>query len=337
MNIKTKQEILKAKTRADLFSSDEALMKKEFKEYCKLYHPDVDESDEAKKLFDIIMTIYNGEMVRASNTGKGNNQVYRFTNKDTNKGFELKNPVIFNNGICLVYHTMTKVAMTYDKSYEKFYNSYLRNVKNIKYPATGLRKEFERFFPKVVTNFESVTGKLCILLDKTAEVKSFGLIVKSYENRNTPFPERHAAWIMNRLYNLMVFMHFTGKVFNGISLDNLWVSPERHTILLFSGWEYTTGIGDSMIGCPKEVYNVLPIAVRDSHESCTMTDLESVKQIGRRLFKGSNASNILEFLNEGTSADDEPLDTWKNYEKAMLADYGKRKFIIWDSVPYDIN
>lgn len=334
VSIKQASEIRKAKKYSDLFSSDKAIAKKEFREYCKLYHPDVSDTAESHELMGIIMEIYNGHQLDSVNSSTTKER-FRFTNKATGKGFELQNPFIFSNGICMVYHTATKVALVYDKSYEKFYKNYLSNVSKLTYPDDKMRKEFERYFPKIVTHFETTTGKYCILLDKTSEVINLGVVVDSYKRKGEQVPDRQAAWMINRLYNMMCYMHFSKKVFNGLSLYNIWVSPEMHTLLLFTGWEYTMPKGVDMIGCPKEVYSMLPVKIKDTHESSTETDLECIKYIGRMLFKGSSAENIKKFMNAGTD-NLEPLEVWREYEKALKADYGKRTFVIWDDVPYNI-
>lgn len=329
--MKTLAVILKAKKYSDLFSSDEHEAKKQFREYCKLYHPDVNNSDEASKAFSIISELYSGA---GKTVVHGTvEEIFVFKNKKTGKGFEISNPIIFNNGIAIVYHTLTKVVMVYDKTYKKFYEQYIENVNNLKYVNSDMEKEFKRYFPKIITHFETEDGTYCILLDKTSEVLSLGKIVRAYEAKNEKFPERQAAWILNRLYNIACYLNFYNKVSNGFSLDNLWVSPEMHTILMFSGWEYTTGLDESMIGCPKDVYRILPIKVKDSKRSQTVTDLESIKSIGRLLFKGhKDLEYINNFLNSGTS--DDIFKEWDLYREAIKKQFGKRTFIVWENVPY---
>lgn len=341
--IKDAKDIQKARKWGDLFSEDKGLAKKEFREYCKLYHPDVNPSNDAQTLMGIIMEIYStgglGTNIGAG-TGTGTKskgrQVFRFTNKVTNKGFELINPVIFSNGICMVYHTATKAAFVYDKSYEKFYKNYIRNVEGLTYIDDKLRNEFSRYFPKIITHFETVTNKYCILLEKTSEVINLGVVYDSYKRRGEMVPYVHAVWMVNRLYNMLCYFKFTNKVFNGLSIYNIWVSPEMHTLLLFSGWEYMRNNGDDMIGCPKDVYSMLPVRIKDTHESSIETDLECVKCLGRKLFEGSLNRHIVEFMDEGTSELD-PLSVWGEYGKAVKADYGKRKFVVWEDVPYAVN
>jgi hypothetical protein len=331
MNIKNKVEILKAKKYSDIFSDDTETAKKQLREYCKLYHPDVNDSKEASELFCIVQELYNNKHRAFAGSGTVTEDI-TIKDKKTGKGFVLSNTISFNNGIAMVYHTATKVAMIYDKSYKKFYEQYLKNVKDLEYVNSDMRKEFERYFPKVVKNFETEEGQFCILLDKTQDVVSLGRIVKNYETKGEEFPERQAAWILNRLYNIACYMNYYKKVFNGFSLDNLWVSPDMHTVLQFSGWEYSTKINESMIGCPKDVYKILPIKVKDNKKSQTITDLESIKSIGRRLFKGKKLDYINKFLSAGTS--DDIFQEWDNYRKTIKEQFGKSEFIIWEDVPY---
>jgi hypothetical protein len=331
VNIKNSVDILKAKKYSDIFSDDADTAKKQLREYCKLYHPDANDSKEAAELFCIVQELYNNKHRIISSSSTVVDDII-IKNKATGKGFVLSNYISFNNGIAMIYHTATKVAMIYDKSYKKFYEQYIKNVKNLQYVNSDMRKEFERYFPKIINNFETEDDQFCILLDKTSDVLSLGKIVRSYETKKEEFPERQAAWILNRLYNIACYMNFYKKVFNGFSLDNLWVSPEMHTILPFSGWEYSTDIGDSMIGCPKDVYKILPIKVKDTKESQTVTDLESIKSIGRILFKGKKLEYINKFLNSGTS--DDIFTEWDNYRNAVKKQFGKSEFIIWEDVPY---
>ncbi len=108
-----------------------------------------------------------------------------------------------------------------------------------------------------------------------------------------------------------------------------------HTVLLFSGWEYQTREGQDMLGCPKEVYKLLPIKVKDSKQSSIITDLECIKAVGRTLYKGhEDLTYINDFLKRGVSGNT-PLEEWKLYGDAVKRQFGKRKFIIWDDVPYE--
>jgi len=332
--IKNKDEIKKATKYSDLFSDDKEVAKHQFRDYCKLYHPDVDNSEQAKKLFDIIQKFYTTNSIKSVHyqTVK---ETITFKNKKTGKGFEISNPVILNNGICSIYHTLTKIVFEYHMSYKKFFDNFLKINSSFKYANADMEEQFKRLFPRIVKSFETDRGTLCILMDKTNEVLNLGRIVRAYTNNKEKFPEKQAAWILNRLYNIACYVNYNGLVFNGFTLDNLWVSPEMHTVLPLSGWEYTTKQGQDMIGVPKDVYKLLPIKVKDSKQSDIITDLESIKQIGRILYKDhTDLKPIQEFLKQGVKEAD-PLTEWQLYGEAVKSVFGKRKFIVWENVPYN--
>lgn len=324
--------ILKAKKYSDLFSSDEATAKREFREYCKKYHPDVNDTAEEAEAFSIISEIYTYKIHKSTDSRKGAvDEEILVRDKSTGKGFILTNPVVFNNGICTVYYTVSKVAFLYSKTYKKFYDNYIEEVERLRYADNAMEKEFSRYFPKIIKHFETEDDKLCILIGKTSDVLPLGRIFKAYRDHGEQFPERQAAWILNRLYNIECYLHYYGRVSNGFTIDNLWVSPEMHSILLYSGWEYTTKERGNMIGCPKDVFKIIPIKVKDTKESSMITDLESIKSIGRQLYNGhTELKHINKFLNEGTTGD--VFKDWDSYREALQEEFGKRQFVVWDNI-----
>lgn len=335
--MRTYNEIMSASSYSDLFSSDENEAKKEFHSYCKVYHPDVDNSEKALKAFEKIRQLYSLRTCSTTVNSSVHEEVI-FRDIRTNKGFSLNNPVILNvcPGGIKIYHTATKVALIFEKEYSKLYENYIKQVDNLFYKDDKMGKEFKRYFPKVLKHFELAdsNGKHCILLEKTSEVLNLGKIVTSYKARGEKFPKEQAAWIMNRLFNLSCYFEFMGKAFNGFSLENIWVSPEMHTVLLLEGFEYTKEINEKMLGCPVSVFKTLPIKVKDNKLSSTLTDLESIKSIGRELFAGhDDLVNIQKYIKAGTDSNS-TFDEWDIYGKAVHADFGKREFIVWENVPY---
>lgn len=331
MKIYTEAAILKAERYSDIFSSNITEAKRQFRHYCKSYHPDADNSAKAARIFEKLMSLYGKTPVSCSREKQKNTAI--FLSKDTNKGFELSNPVIFDAGTCIVYHTQTKIVLSYRKEFKKFYDRYMAAVKNTQYADSKMETQFSRLFPKIIKNFEEEHGNFIILLSKTPEVLNLSLVIEAYKKKGENFPERHAAWIMNRIYNIAAYMEFYKKAFNGFSPCNMWISPEFHTVSLLNGWEYIEGIGGKMAGCPKDVYKILPLKAKESHISCTLTDQESIRQVGRSLFSGSTCKNIMDFFNSG-SEDKGIINEWQCYEKMLLKDLGKRTFVVWDDVPY---
>lgn len=339
MDMLDEKSILKAKSYQDIFSNDKNIAKKQFREYCKLYHPDVGKSRNAKEVFAKLVALYNSTG-RKPNPSAENNTV-KFQDASTKKGFEFHNPVVFANGACTVYHIGTKIALSFPEDKKGFAERYLQAVASISYANSEIEKEFKILFPAINRHFVEENGNTVILLNKTNEVKNLEIILNAYKANGRKFPKEHAAWILNRLYNIATYMSFHGYAFNGFTLANMWVSPEYHTVLPLGGWEYQEKLGNKMAGCPREVYNVLPIYIKDSHLSDTGTDLESIKEIGRKLFEGSDATHVLAFLDEGISKGDgkdadgsRVLGEWRLYGEAVKKDFGKRKFVVWEDVPY---
>lgn len=331
MRIYTEPAILRAKCYDDIFSSDDAEAKKQFRHYCKSYHPDADSSAKAQKIFSKLMELYRKKPFSSSANATSYSKVFRAA--ETGKGFELGNYTTIDAGSYTAYHTKKKVAMSFPRDFKKFYDAYISNVGRIQYADKNMENQFSPLFPKIIRKFEDEDGNNIILLDKTEEVLNLALIMDAYEKAGKTFPHAHAAWIVNRLYNIAVYINFYGWVFNGFSATGLWVSPEFHTILPYGGWEYMTGIGEKMIGCPKDVYKLLPKNARDKHLSETLTDLESIKFIGRKLFENSPCKNVLKLLDSGSVSDD-VLHEWEKYENAVMKDFGERKFVVWEDVPY---
>lgn len=330
----SREEILNKTKYIELFSDNKVEAKSQFREYCKKYHPDADSSPDAEKVFSHIHKIYlTGNSIFTDKHNGITNITFR--NKNDKKGFQLDNAVEFTTSICHVYNTATKVVFVYNKTYKKFWKNYLESVKALRYADSEMEKVFKRIFPDVVKSFETEDDNYIILINKTSEVLNLGEIVKAYDKLGKPFPEKQAVWILNRLYNIACYnKYITNTAFNGFALENLWISPEMHSILPLGGYEYTAKLGEPMIGVPKEVYKVLPIKVKDSKKSSILTDLESIKAVGRILYKEhDNLEHINKFLKSGISSDD-PVDEWKEYGKAVKKQFGKRAFIVWEDVPY---
>lgn len=327
------KEILRKYKYEDFFSNDIDEAKKQYRQYIKKYHPDTDNSEHAKEMFLVIRTLYESHSFVSQGVCDGGNTV-TFRNKTTGKGFSLTNAFMINNNNCEVYHTLTKICIVFNEKCKVFYDNYIKAVDKLSYRDKDMEAEFKRYMPKIIKHFQNEDDRYIILLEKTSEVLNLGKIVEDYISLGKQFPEKQAAWILNRLYNLCAYFKLQDEsAFNGIALENIWVSPELHSVLFLNGFEYNIKLGEKMIGVPKEVFNTMSIKTKDSKLSSTLTDLESVKQVGRRLFANrTDLKHITNFLNSGTS--DDIFEEWDKYGKAIRAEFGKREFITWEDVPY---
>jgi hypothetical protein len=343
-DVKPINEILGVRYYKDLFNGNADDMKDLFREYCKTYHPDICSQPKAGDAFCIIGDCYRKYLASLKSTTSSDSDEVEMifkSNSTSTKGFALKNYKIDKIDVGVAVSTANKIAVVFDKSYEKQFNRYIDNVKHLSYADKQMQSEFERYFPNIVKSIElpdsSIAelpnAKYVILLDKSPDVYNLGRIVNNYAKYGKPFPEKQAAWIMNRLYNIACYLNYSGKVCNGLTLSNLWVSPCMHTILLLNGFEHMQDAGTKMISCSPSVFKVMPQPVKDSKLASIATDLESIKSIGKILFKDSldHLPHINSFLNSGVDfVNPNPIDDWKQYGSALDKEFGKRTFVVWD-------
>lgn len=150
-------------------------------------------------------------------------------------------------------------------------------------------------------------------------------------------PDRHAAWILSRLYNLACYLDFSGLTHNAISLENWFISPQSHKGALLGGWWYTVPRGEPMLGVPESTYTVLPPQVRIDKRGSVRTDLECIRGVGRELLGDRTGSRLMtsnvprafiEWL-RGAPADT-AYQEYTRWERVLTKSYGRRRFVAMD-------
>lgn len=327
------EQILKITSYLELFGSTKAEQKKNFKNLCKTWHPDVNNSKEAKEVFEHIMFLWNN--IGNSIVTDGSKVINITFEKENGKRVIIDNPISFDTALGKVYHTTTKVILVFEECRKKFYDNYLKQVNSLKYENSKMEQEFKRYFPEIKDTFKTKEGRYVIVINKTSEVKSLKLIVEEYVQKGEKVPQEHLNWIFNRLYNLACYMNWAGIVFNGLALENIWVSPEMHTVLLLDGWEYTVSKGENLIGLPLDVYNNVPNKVKTNKAADTLIDILSIRGLGCKLTNKGN-DDILEFFESHVSEHATLVEDWDTYYETMRKHFPK-KFYIWEDVPYKKN
>ena len=137
------------------------------------------------------------------------------------------------------------------------------------------------------------------------------------------------------MHNICCFLKYNNIVHNGININNCFISPEHHAILLLGGWWYATKAEDKMIGTTKEIFDIMPILSKNNKKSSAITDLESIKLLGRTLNGYNNPRTfmketdipkpIAEFLIGGSGAD--AYKEFQTWDTVLDKGYGVRKFI----------
>ena len=81
-------------------------------------------------------------------------------------------------------------------------------------------------------------------------------------------------------------------IYSMCNINNCFISPKYHSILLLGGWWYVTKEDENMIGTTKDIFSIMSILAKSSKKSSVITDLESVKLLGRQLLGETNCRKL---------------------------------------------
>lgn len=326
----SKEQILKASTPGDIFTNDFNKAKSEYKELVKIYHPDVYKFPDANDIFQKITLLYNEALKNIQNNTWTKSNFVKI-NKTNGRSIEITylTSYPFELGMCYVCNK--HIVYVFDKDKEKYKDNMISILKSINYRDKEMEKEFSRYIPKIVDTYQSTEGKHCIVIEKTIDVYPLKNVYEYYNNK---LDGKHVSWIISRLSNIACFLKYNNIVHNGINIENCFISPEYHSILLLGGWWYAVKNQSKMIGTTKEIFDIMPTKYKLEKIANPITDLESVKLIGRKLLGSANCrilmnettipKTILQFLTKGSS--DDAYKEFSEWDVALDKGYGVRKF-----------
>lgn len=318
----TSEKILKAKFCGDIFTNDEAIAKKEYRELSKKFHPDVNHTKDATLVFSIVSDLYS----KAENNFKNNTWectdrvILSFSN---NGKVEIKPSYTISFELGIVYFTKEKVIYIVDKSYKKYYDNYKKRVDSLTYKDDNMKKEFERYFPQKVEEKVLTNGSLCYIINKSQDVVPLQQVIENEQSISV----EHLAWMVSRLMNICCFNTLSGISHNGISIESLLISPTHHTVLLFGGWWYASKNGEKMIGTNKTIYSIMSNKSKTDKISATQTDIESIKYLARTLPTIQTNKEILDWSWSGST--DDAFKEFTIWNAVLEKAFGKRKFVEW--------
>ena len=324
--------IEKAVSCEDIFENDKEKVRSLYRELAKKYHPDVSTDKNSAIYFAKITELYN-EALEKIDKGIWFEKDVLILENIKGKRYKLKYLKKHSFELGFFYVGRQHIIYVLERKNKKYLDNALNVLKSLKYADTNMEKEFKRYFPEVVDNFELKTGEYCLVLKKDSTDFLLSDFLEYYSNQGKELDVKHCAWVVSRLSNICCFLKYNHLVHNGISLTNCFISPKYHTIMLFGGWWYCVPKGEKLIGTQKSVYDVMPVKEKSEKISTYQTDLECVKQIGRQLNK--NLPKPFEnWVNKAATKDAfKEFDSWN---QALYDSFGERKFIVLDISEKDI-
>ena len=327
----TVEQILSLSKCGDLFPNNIDAAKTKYKQLAKEWHPDSNKNPKAVDVFQKITELYNKalELLEQGTWEKTN---YVLISKDTGKKIALNYDTVFDFELGTCYVTKTKIVYILGNDKKKYFDNAIARIKNLKYADKKMEETLKRCMPKIYQTFQTNSGEYVIVLDKTEDVYPLKSVFECFGNK---IPDRHVAWIISRLCNLTCFLKYNGIVHNGININNVFVSPQYHSILLLGGWWYTTKEKEKMIGTTKDIFSIMSVVTKGDKKSSYLTDLESVKLLGRQLLGEPNCRKLvldsaipkafINFLISGSG--DDAFKEYDKWDKALIDSYGERKFV----------
>lgn len=330
-------DILNAKEPGDVYScfTDKNAIKKEYIKLLKEFHPDkhggLDMYNEATIK---ITELYEKALVLIEKGLWKKENALMLKGAD-GKTYSLKYDTFHDFGLGTLYIGRTTLMYIFNLKYKSFRDNGLKNIKELKFANADMEKEFKKYIPNIICEFESLDGNYVVVMKKESDVFSLRDVLDYYDGKLSP---RHVMWILSSLYNNECFLQFNNLTNNGLTIDSYFISPKNHSGHMFGGWWYSTKNGDKMIGLPKELFDILPLKQKESKCSSYRLDLESIRLIGRTLLgdktgmlldkDSSIPTPLIEWL-KGVSTDN-PFEEYENWNKVIDKCYEKRKFEIMD-------
>lgn len=331
--------ILNAEKPGDIFSNDATKIKEEYRNLCKIWHPDTNKSKKAAEVFAKINELYTlGVGMIAHGDWEMSNAIV--IKREDGRRFQLTYLSIKTFEIGIAYIGRTILAYKIDGQHKRYFDNAIEQMK-FTYANYAMGTQFSRILPKIKDNFKDINGDFWIILHKSSDVYCLEDVFEYY---NRKIPDRHVAWIVSRLCNIACYLQCSGVAHNGICLRNCYISPEYHQILLLGGWWYATKIGSNMIGTVREVYDIMPPSIKSSKQANIKTDLESVKALARTLLGSKSGMGFVKdiqipkpfvtFITDSSTGDaKKEFELW---DHTLEASYGERKFIPMELSEEDI-
>lgn len=326
------EEILKMQKPYELFKGDLKEAKQTYIELMKIYHPDLHKGDNSYiEVTSKINSLYK-EAIEELENGRWIEPNFIKLKGTDNKNYSMKFKMSHEFELGNMYIGNNAVMYLVDEENSDLIENALSVLKNLRYENESMKKEFEKYIPKVITTFKTTDEKIGMVVKKDEDLICLRDILKYFDEK---MDARSVTWILSSLYNISCFLNYNDIAHNGITINNYFISPENHSGALLGGWWYSKKLKEKMLGVSSELYDVMPHLVKESKESSAMLDLEGIRLIGRTLL-GDESGIQLAFDKEIPK----PLSSWlreisvsnpfEEYTKwndVIIKSFGERKFI----------
>lgn len=340
--------VLKASTYKDIFNkSIEEENFKIYKDIIKEWHPDrflyrnkelIDLAEEISKKLNRFYSEYK----KVSGYFLENSYQEKLWISDDNKEMKLKYFRERDFELGKIYISKSFIIYELFSNFDKYFDNYKSIVsKRLIFKDNKMKEEMSKYLPSLKEGFNKVSFRKTkdnfnlIVINKSEDVLSLKDVIAYY--KDIKIDSKSICWMISSMYNLACYFQYLGLVHNGISEDNYFISPKYHSGLILGGFWYSTNINSKMIGCKKEIFDILPFEVKRDKLSNFKSDLESIKLLGRKLIECTDKDTLSEILidwSNSTVLTDDAIEEYKNWGKVLDRVFGEKRVFVPMNLTY---
>ena len=326
MILLTANQIL-SRTWRQLFSAgDSALIQREWRDYARIWHPDVSKDPRAAEVMSHVTAArdraLNGPRLEFAEFRTKEGKLFTFS-YFSRRPWEAGE--IFVTESTVVYRVSKDFA---DLAYED-------EKRQWHFQDDRLRDEMTRFLPNRVRIVELSTEGRLMIYRRTKDQVLLGDLLDRLPAG--PVPDVHAMWMVSAMLNICTYLYLQDQTHFGFTPDVLLVSPEHHSVALTGPCLYLTEIPRRPQAVPSAVLSRWP-QLRDKKAKVPyfVADTTEIRSIAMRALGVHDLATLRarDDVNSGlrTFIQSQPnkstLEDYKNWADLR----GKRKF-----TPYDLN
>lgn len=313
------KRILNAVYCGDLFPRDLVAARELYHDLAKKVHPDICTDPCAEDAMDKLNKLYQrAQQCLEQGTWEADHMEWLISEDGSAVSVKYLFKSSFEQGVRYVCATSVLWLFSDKKDAHRFE----KQLSRIRYHNDKMKTEFSHQLPQLKKTIFFADGSCGIVVAKTVDQFPLDLVLKNVPDLIT---DRHLAWITSRLCNLCCFFSHNNLSHNGLIPSNLFISAEKHSLSVLGGWQYAAMTDEKMQGVPRAVYDIMPATVKTSKTGNAVTDIESVKLIGRNVSKNlSLPKPVRAFYHSGSG---DSISEFRKWSYALHEAYGKRTFV----------
>ena len=336
--------VLAALVPEEIFSGPDAV-EKEYKAFAKRFHPDLKTSESNEKTFKNLNELH-AKAKQKIKIGLWEIPGQLDLEASDHTKYRIRYVKDFTSGVATGYVGKRIVAYVFDQKYSDVADAAIRTVSSFTFPSDEVKKGMLHYLPVLKKHFKTTDGRTVLIYSKNEDQLRLKDVLDFYHGKIDP---KHVAWIMSRLCNFVCWLQKCNKIggitHNDLSVENIFICPEMHTITVIGGWEHSVPSGSRMARVQTgRTVAVMPQSVKNSKIADIKTDLVLIRNLGLELLGDATGMSFIKdttvpasfssWLREAPTGD--PVKEYKRWDKVLKASFGPRTFVKMTGINHDV-